>query len=145
MYKTIALLFLVIVGGAASDVGKLKFQSSHIHRDVSTLNRLNNGLDWCPQCIDTFDDLIQVVLNIILDYGVMDTCGHLCDIVGEKTGSGLLEFICTMGCDVLGLEEFVKLMQKADIDPIYYCETINLCPSKSNKFYSKFKILLYSK
>jgi hypothetical protein len=31
----------------------------------------NNGLDWCPQCIDTFDHLIEVVLDIILQYGLL--------------------------------------------------------------------------
>jgi len=54
--------------------------------------------------------------------------------VTEKTGSAILGFICTMGCDFLVLEEFVKLVNDADLDPIYYCEKINLCPSKSNKF-----------
>ena len=87
-------------------------------------------LDWCPQCVNSFDELIQIVLDIILQYGVVDTCGHLCDLVEEKTGSGILGFICTMGCDFLGLEEFVKLIEKADIDPIYYCEVMKICPSK---------------
>ncbi len=64
----------------------------------------------------------------------MDTCSHLCDLVTEKTGSAILGFICKMGCDFLVLEEFVKLVNDADLDPIYYCEKIDLCPSKSNKF-----------
>ena len=135
MYKSLALLFLVLVVGVAADAREFRIQSSHIQRAVVPFNRGNNGLDWCPQCINTFDDLIQVVLDIILQFGVMDTCGHLCDLVEAKTGSGILGFICTLGCDFLGLEEFVKIMDKADIDPIYYCETIKLCPSKSNKLY----------
>jgi hypothetical protein len=135
MYKSLALLFLVLIVGIAADARKFEIQSSHVQRAAIPLKRGNNGLDWCPQCIDTFDDLIEVVLDIILQYGVMDTCGHLCDLVTEKTGSGLLGFICTFGCDALGLDEFVKTMDKADIDPIYYCETIKLCPSKSVKFY----------
>jgi hypothetical protein len=137
MYKTIAFLFLVIVGGIAADVRRVKFQPSHTHRTISTVQSGNNGLDWCPQCIDTWDDLVEVVLDIILQYGVIDSCGHLCDIVTEKTGSGLLGFICDMGCDFLGLEEFVKIMNKADIDPIYYCETMHLCPSNLKINYNK--------
>lgn len=27
-----------------------------------------------------------------------------------------------MGCDFSGLEEFVKLVEEADLDPIYYCK-----------------------
>lgn len=129
MYKV--LTFLVVIGGiVGGDVHKLKIQSNHIQRTFTSLVQAPKGLDWCPQCIDTFDDLIQVVLDIILQYGVVDTCGHLCDLVVDKTGSELLGFVCTLGCDFLGLEEFAKIMQSADIDPIYYCETINLCPSK---------------
>jgi len=41
---------------------------------VLPINHGNNGLDWCPQCIDTFDDLIEVVLDIILLYSVLIIC-----------------------------------------------------------------------
>ena len=32
-------------------------------------------------------------------------------------------------------EEFVKLIEKADLDPIYYCETMKLCPSKCEIYF----------
>ena len=89
-----------------------------------------NGLDWCPQCINTFGDLIELVLDAILQYGILNSCGDLCDIVIDKSGSTLLGFMCMVGCDVLGIDEFSKVIQKADIDPIYYCEEVKLCPSK---------------
>lgn len=38
--------------------------------------------------------------------------------------------LCGLTWDALGIIEFVKLANKADIGPIYYCEVINLCPSK---------------
>ena len=60
----------------------------------------------------------------------MDTCSDLCDLVQEKTQSDILGFIGTMGCSALGIVEFVKLVKQADLDPIYYCEVIQLCPSK---------------
>jgi hypothetical protein len=39
-----------------------------------------------------------------------------------------------LGCDIFGIKEFIKLIESADIDPIYYCEEVKLCPSKI-KFY----------
>merc|ERR1711964_871052 len=33
-----------------------------------------------------------------------------------------------MGCEIAGIEEFSKLLQEADPDPIYICEEVKLCP-----------------
>jgi hypothetical protein len=128
----ISILFKKL--SVCADTRKFKVQSNYIKRIAAPISHGNNALDWCPQCIETFDDLIDVVLNIILEFGVLDTCGHLCDLVAQKTGSGLLGFICDIGCDFLGLEEFIKLVQKADLDPIYYCEKINLSNFESTGF-----------
>jgi hypothetical protein len=133
MYKSLIFLFLVGIVSVSADTRRFKAQSNHIRRVTNPIDQGNNGIDWCPQCINTCDQLIEVILNIILEGGVVDTCGHLCDLVIKETGSGLLGFICDMGCDFVGLEEFVKLINEADIDPIYYCEKINLCPSMSYK------------
>ncbi|CAF1205421.1 unnamed protein product [Adineta ricciae] len=132
MYRSLAAVFLLLIVGVAG-TSRIAFQqSSHIQRAVLPHIMKDVRLDWCPQCVNSFDDLVQIVLDIILQYGVVDTCGHLCELVEEKTGSGLLGFICTMGCDFLGLEEFVKLIEKADIDPIYYCEVMKICPINDN-------------
>jgi hypothetical protein len=144
MYKAIALIILVLVGCVSARTRTLNVPSKHIQRALAPLKQGQNGLDWCPQCIDTYDDLVQIVLDIILQYGILDTCGNLCDIVTEKTGSSILGFICMFGCDVLGIEEFVKIMDKADIDPIYYCEVMKLCPSKRKfSFFFIFVLLFY--
>lgn len=129
MYKSLALLCLIAIVGVVNG-SKGLIQSKHIQRVQKPINNGNNAIDWCPQCIDTWDDIVEVVLDIFLQYGVVDTCGHLGNLVTKETGSGLLGFICTMGCDFVGLEEFAKLVTDADIDPIYYCERMNLCPSK---------------
>lgn len=130
MLKTIALLFLIGVVSVAGSTNSFGVRSKFI--EVETVPT-DVGLDWCPDCVNTMDQLVSTVLNIILQGGVVDTCGHLCDLVAQDTGSGLLGFICTMGCDFLGLEEFVNLIQEADINPIYYCEKMNICPSKNRK------------
>lgn len=130
MYKAICLILLVIASCVTARTRTINVQSSQIQRALLQLKQQNNGLDWCPQCVNTFGDFIDIVLNVILQYGVINTCGDLCEIVAEKSGSSLFGFICTIGCDVLGIEEFVKLVESADLDPIYYCETIKLCPSE---------------
>lgn len=130
MFKTVALIILIAVGCALAETRRPSAGSIHIKRVKPVVNNDISKLDWCPQCIDTFDDLIELVLDAILQYGILNSCGDLCNIVIDKSGSTLLGFLCMVGCDVLGIEEFAKIMQKADIDPIYYCENIKLCPSE---------------
>ena len=131
MSKTFALLLCIAIGVAAATSNKRIGGSSHLQRGVVPFQQSSNGIDWCPQCLNTFDELIQIVLDIVLNVGILNSCGELCSIVADKTGSQILGFACTIGCDALGLDEFIKLIEKADIDPIYYCEQVKLCPSKT--------------
>ena len=126
MHKTFALLICIAVGTAIATPNR------HIQRGVVPITKANNGIDWCPQCINSFNDLIEIVLQVILDSGVLSTCADLCSIVADKTGSEILGIVCTFGCEILGIEEFAKLVQEADLDPIYYCERVKLCPSKAS-------------
>ena len=130
MHKTLVLIFL-LVGGVASNSPSLKLRSNHIQLLSSNIVKSDpRGLDFCPECVNTFVELINIVLNILLDVGVVDTCNDLCDLVEQKSGSAFLGTLCGVTCDTLGIIEFVKLANKTDIDPIYYCEIISLCPSK---------------
>ncbi|CAF1464454.1 unnamed protein product [Rotaria magnacalcarata] len=132
MCKALVLVALLVVSSVSAGTRTFNIRSKHIERARLPLKTSNNGIDWCPQCINTYGDLIELVLDVILQYGVMNTCGELCDLVAEKSGSSLLGFLCTFGCDILGIEEFVKIIDKADIDPIYYCERIKVCPINDN-------------
>lgn len=135
MLKYFIVLAVLCFGStAALNHGKFQSDSKYIHRTIPSKTIKDNPLDWCPDCINTFDYLIETILDIILQVGVVDSCGELCDLVTEKTGSEILGFMCTIGCDVLGIKEFVKLVDDVDPDPIYYCENINLCPSKFISF-----------
>jgi len=133
MYNALILFVLFFVGCVSANTRTFSVNGNSIEF-ISPFKQGDNALDWCPQCIDTFDDLIDVILNIILEVGVLDSCGQLCDLVADKTGSNFLGFVCMLGCDIFGIEEFIKLIESADIDPIYYCEEVKLCPSKI-KFY----------
>ncbi|XP_076463460.1 countin-3-like [Babylonia areolata] len=90
------------------------------------------GINLCPTCIQFTEEAINELLDIILNAGVVGTCGTLCQALAQKTGSQALGEVCTILCDIAGVEEFVKLIQKADLDPIYFCELINTCPVFDN-------------
>ena len=43
----------------------------------------------------------------------------------NKTGEQLL---CDIACDVVGIKVFTDILDNTDLDPIYYCELVKLCP-----------------
>lgn len=126
MFNPLGLVVFVIAGCALIEAAR----PNPIQHAVAPFNPADKAIDWCPQCINSFDELIDILLNIILQVGIVDTCGNLCNAVIDKTGSSFLGFLCDIGCDVFGIDEFVKAIEKADLDPIYYCEKVNLCPSE---------------
>lgn len=36
--------------------------------------------------------------------------------------------MCTYACDAVGIYEFIKMVEAEDLDPIYYCELLDMCP-----------------
>ncbi|XP_041351076.1 countin-1-like [Gigantopelta aegis] len=67
-------------------------------------------------------------MGLICDIGVFDSCGVLCDILASKTGSQVLGALCNFFCDIEGAKEFAKILQKEDLDDIYFCELVKGCP-----------------
>jgi hypothetical protein len=129
MYKALTLIILVIAGSAYG-LNSVDTHSSQYQHFGSSLDNNNVDLDLCPLCINEAVELINVVLNIILDGGIIGSCGELCHLVYNKTGSKVLADICDVGCEAVGIDEFIKIIIKADIDPIYYCQLVDMCPSK---------------
>jgi len=82
----------------------------------------------CPLCVQFTGQAINQLLNLILNGAVVGSCGALCGALAQKTGSQALGEICNLLCDIEGVEEFIKLVQKADLDPIYFCELLKTCP-----------------
>ncbi|KAK3597884.1 hypothetical protein CHS0354_029466 [Potamilus streckersoni] len=93
---------------------------------------LEKPLDLCPICIQFTDQTIDILLNIILNSGIIGSCEILCTALEEKTGSKAIGAVCNILCDVVGIEEFIKLIDKADLDPIYFCELLKTCPINDN-------------
>lgn len=90
------------------------------------------GADLCPTCISFTGEAINELLDLILQGGVVGTCGALCNALAQKTGSQILGAVCDVLCDYVGFKEFVDLVEKADLDPIYFCELLRICPIFDN-------------
>jgi hypothetical protein len=133
MYKALTLIILVVIGAACAS-SSFNEHSHKFQRFSSSFGEKNVGIDLCPACINEVVDLVNVIANLILDEGIIASCGKLCGAVANKTGSQALGDICDVLCDGLGIDEFVKALIKADIDPIYYCQLVDMCPSKKNIF-----------
>ncbi|CAF1089932.1 unnamed protein product [Rotaria sordida] len=127
MYMT--LTFIVLVGiSVLSSSPLLNTRSHNIYRIAPILQRTKVGLDLCPTCINEAVEVLNILLNAVLDEGILATCNSLCGIVANKTGSKLLGEICALACDAFGLDEFIKEIIKLDLDPIWYCEMAKMCP-----------------
>ncbi len=50
--------------------------------------------------------------SLFTDAGIIGGCGDLCELLNEKVPSEVLEVVCNMLCDVVGVEAFVDLIQK---------------------------------
>lgn len=130
MYKILTIILLVIVSGAQS----FKTPAKNLQRLSSDTHDVN--IDLCPLCINEAVEAINVILNVILDEGILNTCEELCQKVANKTGSQLIGDICDAACIGFGLDEFIRLIITVDLDPIWYCEMADFCPSKQKNFES---------
>jgi len=124
MYKQ-AIIFLVLVlstvanGSIQHHVSSTAIQRLQLNKDV--------GADLCPTCIRFAEQSLNILLNIILDSGILGTCQTICQALASKT-SALVGTICDLICDIVGIDEFIHFIEKADLDPIWYCEMAKLCP-----------------
>ncbi|XP_067942305.1 countin-3-like [Watersipora subatra] len=104
--------------------------------EAGTVDSITNQKRWqgveanfCPTCVSFSEQAINELLNIILNAGVVGGCSEVCSLLADKTGSQPLGQICSFLCDIVGVEVFSNLIQKADLDPIYFCELLNICPA----------------
>jgi len=95
---------------------------------IERLEKESNGVDLCGTCASLTGQSLNILLNYILQVGVVGTCGKLCSNLKGKTE----QTVCNIACDVVGLKEFVAALQKADLDPIYFCELVGVCKHDDN-------------
>ncbi|XP_035680787.1 countin-3-like [Branchiostoma floridae] len=91
-----------------------------------------NDRDKCKFCVDFAHNAIQTIGEAILEGGLTQGCEKLCSIVANKTGSQAVGLACDGLCALVGFDEFVHAFEKADVDPIYYCELLKQCPIVDN-------------
>jgi hypothetical protein len=132
MYKAVTLILLVIVG-VSSAARSFNNPSKNLQRLTPDARDTNVGIDLCPLCINEAVDAINVILNVILDEGILQDCQKLCDIVANKTGRAFIGTMCNLACDAVGIDEFIHLIIRVDLDPIWYCEIADLCPGKNEQ------------
>jgi len=141
MYKIITFALIVFVG-IATATNKLNVKSHNIKHVESSVLQPTLRLEVCKPCIEIAEESINILLNLILDTGIIGTCGTLCQALGQKT-SPILGTICDIVCDVVGIDEFIHILDRADIDPIWYCEIAKMCAvnDHGDAKISKFSIL----
>jgi hypothetical protein len=85
---------------------------------------LGSELALCSPCIQFSEQGLNILLNEILNAGVIGGCNKLCS--GLKTKGA--KTACNIVCDVVGVKTFIKVLNSTDLDPIYFCEKLGACP-----------------
>ncbi|GHP05720.1 hypothetical protein PPROV_000447000 [Pycnococcus provasolii] len=120
--KTYALKSLNVVDNSGASMQVSKVVSSSL-KDIAIPEAGGVG---CNFCVQIMDQIIQNLMNYILNIGVLGTCAGLCSNLPKK----LEQTACNLLCDAVGIEGFVKAIQAADLDPIYYCQLVKTCEAK---------------
>jgi len=79
----------------------------------------------CNPCVQIGEQGINLLLNEILNAGIVGGCSKLCSLVPSRLGA----LACDVLCDSVGVKEFIKVLNSTDIDPIYFCEELGACPA----------------
>lgn len=132
MRKVLGLILAFVLATVAAKLDRHHAVSKQIHRLSSSSKQNMNGIDLCSTCVSTFDDLIYFIIDGTIEVGIINSCNDICDYVTQKSTNPYLPAICSIGCDIVGVNEFIKLATEVDLDPIYFCDSLNICPSQSN-------------
>ena len=79
----------------------------------------------CSMCVSFMDQFLNALLNEILNGGVIGSCSGLCAAV--SVGNPIAFSVCELLCDYVGINAFIRLIQWADLDPVWLCEEITFC------------------
>lgn len=85
----------------------------------------SSELSLCSPCVQLGEQGVNILLNYVLQAGVVGSCGKLCSHLPQKTE----QLVCNLVCDVVGLQAFVKALNHTDLDVIYFCEELHACPA----------------
>lgn len=74
------------------------------------------------------NNALDQILQIILNGGVLGSCGALCSQLPNQ----LEQVACNLLCDYVGIESFIDLVNYEDPDPIYICQVFDMCAEVDN-------------
>jgi len=87
----------------------------------------------CSVCIQLSDQALNILLNYVLNAGVVGGCSAICGHLNNTFERDA----CTVVCTIAGVKEFVKAIENADLDPIYFCELTHSCEAGSDSASAK--------
>lgn len=79
----------------------------------------------CESCVKVGSQSLSKLLNEILSGGIVGGCGKVCSALPGKTEQEACDAVCT----VVGITEFSRFIDKTDLDIIYFCELLKVCPA----------------
>jgi len=81
----------------------------------------------CEQCVNAFEDGVHKLINLVLGGVISGSCMEICSYLPQNLPPSVMQ-VCGMGCLLVGEMEFLKLVNKADLDPFLFCNVIEMCP-----------------
>jgi len=67
---------------------------------------------------------LQLLVNYILNVGVVGGCGELCS---QLPSGGGKQTACELVCGAVGIKTFIDVIDKADLDTVYACSALHAC------------------
>jgi len=92
--------------------------------EVSQLTPHKGSNAFCEFCIEAMDQIMQQLINIIANGGVIGSCGALCSLLPNQ----IEQTACNLICDAVGIDALIHFLQYEDPSPIYFCEFFKICP-----------------
>ena len=122
------LLLLLVVSPAVFAVSVKHIETRRIEGTKSVaVPHATDDSDICPICVSFMGQATNELINIILNAGVLGGCSDLCGQLSNQVEAT----VCDLLCSYVGVDEFIKIIDDADPDPIFYCEELDLCPKSS--------------
>ncbi|KAM9964672.1 hypothetical protein ACTFIW_004446 [Dictyostelium discoideum] len=90
---------------------------------ILLISKVSSSSEECKLCTDFMYDSLNELIEIAINGGVIGSCGALCN----KLGIAPLCMVCAIACDAVGINGFMDLLEDIYPDPIYICESVNMC------------------
>jgi hypothetical protein len=114
MFKLVVCLSLLAsVAGSKPQLAPIKVPSEPVKSESAL----------CDPCFQLGGQALNILINYILNAGVIGGCGQLCSHLNSTAAQNA----CDLVCGVVGIKTFIKALDNTDLDPMYFCEILNLC------------------